>query len=149
MPQPSPSRSNPEAVASYVQSPVVILPPAKPGGTSRRVAIKPSKAFLLLGFVFVLGGAATAVTLGWLLREVQTANEQLASEMEILRAEVSALKAAPTAADPLTAPSEPDLPLVGSAPQSGRPRSQQGHSPVYSLVPSSRRSWKLVPTPLR
>jgi len=89
-----PSRKNLQPVRDsvYVRSPVVILPPAKPGEDPRRIAIEPSRVFILLALIFVMGGAAATLAMGWLLREVQVTNRDLASEMEVLRAEVSALK---------------------------------------------------------
>ena len=48
--------------------------------------------FFFLGLVFILGGAAAGLGLGWLVHEVQVDNRQLATEMEALRTEVAALK---------------------------------------------------------
>lgn len=92
---PSPKQSKLRGETSYVRSPVVILPPAKPGGPSRRIALKPTRVFLLLGVVFLLGCVATTLVLGWMVQRVRVSNQDLASEMDLLRQEVASLKAAP------------------------------------------------------
>jgi len=106
MPASSPRRTPPKREASYERSPVVILPPAGPGEPTRHIALNPSRVFSLLALIFILGGAAATVALGWLVREVQIDNRQLATEMEVLRAEVAALKKPPP--PPPKAEPEPD-----------------------------------------
>jgi stage II sporulation protein D len=120
MPAPSPRTPLPKPSPRYVRSPVVILPPAQPGEPTRRIALKPSRVFLLLGLIFVLGGAAVGVGLGWMVREVQIDNQRLATEMAALKAEVAALrepkdKGPELAPEPVPAPDPTTF-------QSGTPR---------------------------
>ena len=77
--------------------------------------------FFLLGLVFILGGAAAGVGLGWLVHEVQVDNRQLATEMEALRSEVAALRHTKTAPPKVVDEATSDAPV---------PKEQSSTSPV-------------------
>jgi stage II sporulation protein D len=89
-----------------VRGPVVILPPARPGGPERRFAIQPGKVFSLLILCFLLGAGAAVVVLQLLttkkVDDLSVKVETLELELDRLRSTLPAA-AGTTDAEPATA----------------------------------------------
>ena len=130
--QPEPSRPSPP----LVRGPVVILPPARPGGRERRFAIQPGKVFGLLALCFVLGAGCTFAALQAMThREVA----RLSSKLETVESELGQLKLdlASSDAPPVEPPTagdevEPD----DTAPSNPTPEGPRLEIAIDSLGPT-------------
>lgn len=100
-----PSRKLKRRPDPVIRGPVVILPPASPGGPPRRFAIQPARVILLLVLMFLLGAGVTGAVLGSYIAGLptQTDYEQLEDQVQQHERELSELREA-TAGVPPTAP---------------------------------------------
>jgi stage II sporulation protein D len=134
--RPEHSRSTSHSGSPLLRGPVVILPPAGPGGRERRFAIQPGKVLGLLVLCFLLGSACTFGLLQLLThREV----ERLSDKLETVEHELAALRDELVASD-VVAPEPPtadesgeDTAEEGATPAQAGPRLE---IPVASLGPS-------------
>lgn len=99
--------------------PVVLLPPARPGGPERRFAVRPARVLLLLAATFLAGGALAAAFLLPVLEQrradVVAERDSLRDRYEALQADLERLEAEAAAA---RAPSEEPTPTDDSTPSS-------------------------------
>ena len=117
MGEPSPKRRRSDPV---VRGPVVILPPATPGGRERRFVIQPIRVFGLLGLCFTLG-VATCYAILWFVADpvgTKAELERQSQELAQVQDELARLRAgAPPADEPAPAGDVEALPAEPTGPR--------------------------------
>ena len=137
-PSSRPARSRPTSPSGppVVRGPVVILPPARPGGRERRFAIQPGKVLGLLVVCFLLGALCAFGVLQWMTgREVQRLSDKLVEvEAELDRLQAGDEATASTDDEPVTA--APDEPTPVDDEPTPTPAGPALEIPVASLGPT-------------
>ena len=109
-----------------------------PGGRSRRLVIQPSRVFVFLLCIFVLGVLAATTAMGLVVRDVRSTNDALAAEMATLRSEVDRLTAEASAPEePTDAPANTTVHEPASASLDIRTSSLRSPEPTVRIAVSS------------